>query len=428
METADVDDRLTHPEDSARRGPFGQRFGKAISGDTPREDAAADEAVVVVRNNPGPSLEDLPRSTVHHHDCKGMGMTLNGTLVRQVGVATAALALAIGASAAPASAQKPAKDRVDCIDYGAVPKAPTGAIPRDDLHVVKKDPLKIAAATAARAAGGKGAAAASIPTEPDPNFAVTVPVRFHEILKTNGNGGGDLSDARIAAQIDALNAGYAGTGFQFELVQNTETVQPEWWNLVGAYGSAMSTVRGGGKEVNMKRLLTDNDQATLDVYSASLGQHLLGWATFPSDFSEATSYPAPLPSYLDGVIIDFRSVPQPEGNTEGDTRVFPDGTYEQGDTLTHEVGHWLELYHTFQGGCTDNPAYNGGDQIADTPAEASPNFLCPEPGEDPRDSCPDDPGLDPVHNFMDYSFDVCLTEFTDEQAARMQFAWETYRS
>ena len=179
----------------------------------------------------------------------------------------------------------------------------------------------------------------------------------------------------------------------------------------------------------MKRLLADDDPTTLDVYSASLGQFLLGWAYFPSDFTAATSSDyGPLHRYFDGVVIDFRSVPQPDGNTEGDTRVFPDGTYEEGDTLTHEVGHWLELYHTFQGGCTDNPAYNGGDQISDTPAEASPNFLCPEPGEAPRDSCPADPGLDPVHNFMDYSFDECLTEFTDEQAARMQLAWETYRS
>ena len=110
------------------------------------------------------------------------------------------------------------------------------------------------------------------------------------------------------------------------------------------------------------------------------------------------------------MIIDFRSVPQPEGNTEGDTRVFPDGTYEEGDTLTHEVGHWLELYHTFQGGCDDSD--DGGDQISDTPTEASPNFFCPEPGDVPRDTCPTEPGLDPVNNFMDYSFDSCLTEFT----------------
>ncbi len=175
----------------------------------------------------------------------------------------------------------------------------------------------------------------------------------------------------------------------------------------------------------MKKHFADDDPTTLDVYSASLGQFLLGWAWFPSDFTEfSTSQYGALPSYFDGVVIDFRTVPNPEGNTEGDTRVYPDGTYEQGDTLTHEVGHWLELYHTFQGGCDDSD--DGGDHISDTPEEASPNFLCPEPGDEPRDTCPAD-GLDPVNNFMDYSFDECLTEFTPEQAARMQFAWETYR-
>jgi Pregnancy-associated plasma protein-A len=356
-------------------------------------------------------------------------MIFTTTMVRRAGVATVAVGLAIASTAAPTAAMKPTTDRVDCIEYGAIPKAPKGAIPRDDHQVIKQDPLKIEAVKAAKAAGQKKAAAATVPTVPDPNFDVTVPVRFHEIIKTNGNGGGDLSDARIAAQIDALNVGYAGTGFTFELAENTETVQPEWFNLIGANGADLRYFRGGGKEVAMKKLLADDDPATLDVYSASLGQSLLGWAYFPSDFTEATSLDlGPLHRYFDGVVIDFRSVPVVEGDTEGDQRVFPDGTYEEGDTLTHEIGHWLELYHTFEGGCTDNPAYNGGDQIEDTPAEASPNFFCPEPGEAPRDTCPADPGLDPINNFMDYSFDVCLTEFTDQQAARMQFAWATYRS
>jgi hypothetical protein len=358
-------------------------------------------------------------------------MTFSSIQARRAGVTIVALGLAIGTTAAPAQAMKPVQERVDCVDYGKIAKAPKGAIPRDDVHIVKRDPLKIAAAKAAkaaRAAGVKGASA-TIPTVPDPNFDVTVPVRFHEILKTNGNGGGDLSDARIAAQIDALNVGYAGTGFTFELVENTETVQTEWWNLISANGADVRLFRGGGKEVDMKRLLADDDPATLEVYSASLGQFLLGWAYFPSDFTEETTLElGQLPRFFDGVVIDFRSVPVVEGDTEGDQRVFPDDTYEEGDTLTHEVGHWLELFHTFQGGCPDNPDYNGGDQISDTPAEASPNFFCPEPGEDPRDTCPDDPGLDPVSNFMDYSFDSCLTEFTEQQAARMQFAWQTYRS
>jgi len=358
-------------------------------------------------------------------------MTSSNSLARRAGLATAAFGLAILATAAPAQAMRPVQERVDCIDYGAIPNAPKSAIPRDDQHVVKRDPLKIAAAKAAKAAkaAGHAGAAAEVPTEPDPNFDVTVPVRFHEILKTNGNGGGDLSDARIAAQIDALNVGYAGTGFTFELAENTETVQAEWFNLISANGAEPRLFRGSGKEVSMKRRLADDDPATLEVYSASLGQFLLGWAYFPSDFTEATSSDyGPLQRYFDGVVIDFRTVPVVAGDTEGDQRVFPPGTYEEGDTLTHEIGHWLELFHTFQGGCTDSENYNGGDQIEDTPAEASPNFLCPEPGEDPRDSCPDDPGVDPVNNFMDYSFDSCMTEFTEEQAARMQFAWQTYRS
>jgi hypothetical protein len=355
-------------------------------------------------------------------------MTFSSLSVRRLGVATVVCGLAMTGLAAPAQAMKPVSERVDCIDYGAVAKAPRGTIPRDDSEIVKHDPLKIAAAKAAKAArkSGDASVAAAVPTVPDPNFHVTVPVRFHEILKSRGNGGGDLSDARIAAQVDAMNVAYAGAGFTFQLVQNTETVESEWWNLIGANGDDRRLFRGGGKEVNMKRLLSDDDPATLDVYSASLGQFLLGWAYFPSDFTEETTLDQPLPRFFDGVVIDYRSVPQPAGNTEGETRVLNE--YAEGDTLVHEVGHWLELFHTFDGGCTDNPDYDGGDQISDTPAEAVPNFLCPQPGDDPVDTCPDDPGFDPINNFMDYSYDACLTEFTPEQAARMQYAWQTYRS
>lgn len=100
----------------------------------------------------------------------------------------------------------------------------------------------------------------------------------------------------------------------------------------------------------------------------------------------------------------------------------PDGflTYDQGDTGTHEVGHWLGLDHTFAGGSCTQP----GDYIKDTPTEAEPQFFCA-----PRDSClgPPFPGEDPYENFMDYTDDVCMDHFTTEQTKRMRKHFHAFR-
>jgi hypothetical protein len=316
-------------------------------------------------------------------------------------VATTAAAIGVLAATASPVAAAPAADANTCTDYGRVADAPKGFIPRDDLQVVRKDPL--AKKLAASRADGVDAAAFE-PTE--------IPVVFHVISKATGSGGGNLSDERVQAQIDVLNEAYAGTGFSFVLEKITRTVKPQWFNLISSNGAEPRLFRGSGKEIKMKKALHEGDAETLNMYSASLGQFLLGWAYLPWDFDGSNGQP--LPRFFDGVVVDFRSLPQVPGDT-GDSRAY--AIYGEGDTGTHEVGHWLGLYHTFQGGCSEP-----GDRVADTPAEASPAFYCPTG----RDTC-EGGGVDPIENFMDYTQDSCMTEFTPGQATRMQQTWDGFR-
>lgn len=222
---------------------------------------------------------------------------------------------------------------------------------------------------------------------PQAQFIGTIPVAFHVIYTVDffGNAVGLLTEAEVEAQVAALSAAYPN--LDFDLVRNangdpvsiTYTNNSDWF-----YGMAP----GSPQEAQAKLALRWDPTRYLNVYTCQ-GGGLLGWATFPWELRSNPNN--------DGVVIAFDTLP---GGTP---------PYDEGDTLIHEVGHWCGLYHTFQGGCS-----RLNDRVADTPAEASPNFGCPAF----RDTCPSS-GADPIDNYMDYSDDICLIRFTPGQETRM---------
>ncbi len=257
----------------------------------------------------------------------------------------------------------------------------------------------------ARAATSTASARATLPGQ------VRVPVIIH-LIHGRHRGEHRINKHKARQMFATLKAGFAGaqdpamtpTGVNFKLRRITTSRNEKWFHAAPFSRS----------DRQMKKRLHRGNARTLNIYvnrPKSRGQLLLGFSLFP--WQRRAHKP------LDGVTISEISLPG--GRANG---------YNLGDTVIHETGHWMGLLHTFEGGCATG---SGGDGVADTAAEAEPSFRCDERNTCAVDELDPVTGIvgdrpDPIHNFMDYSYDFCMNHFTPGQRERMIALFMHYRA
>ena len=239
---------------------------------------------------------------------------------------------------------------------------------------------------------------------------ITVPVVFHILYNTTAQ---NITDAKVLAQIDQLNADYARLNsdagntpsvfaslaanceVQFCLAQRDPS-----GNATNGIIHKSTTVSSFSSNDNIKHNNTNGDDAWssssyLNIWSGNLGGGLLGYAQFPGG-----------PASTDGVVVLYSSV----GSIASPGTLVP---YNYGRTATHEVGHWLNLFHIW------GDSNCGNDQVGDTPTQQTNNFGCPS-FPHVTNCSGNAPNGDMFMNYMDYTDDGCMNMFSAGQKTRMQ--------
>lgn len=243
---------------------------------------------------------------------------------------------------------------------------------------------------------------------------VTIPVVFHVVYNTTAE---NISDAKVLSQLDVLNQDYrrlnpdvnetpavfAGVAADCEINFCMAARDPSGNATTGI--TRTSTTKTSFSSNNNVKFTAQGghdiwDRSKyLNIWVCDLGSGLLGYAQFPGG-----------PANTDGVVIDYAYT--------GNIGATP--PYQYGRSATHEVGHWLNLYHIWG---DDGTGCNGSDQVSDTPNQADETYGCPLPTV--RISCTNGPNGDMYSNYMDYTDDGCMNLFTTGQKSRMQALFGT---
>ncbi|KAA3621368.1 MAG: T9SS C-terminal target domain-containing protein [Bacteroidetes bacterium] len=239
---------------------------------------------------------------------------------------------------------------------------------------------------------------------------------------THNNGPENSSDAQVIAGIEQLNDAFAninyydqGSGVDIEIEFCLAKQDPDGnaTNGITRHVSTLTNLNGSTQDLTLKNLSRWDPTCYLNIwvvksiYLSYSGIFAAGYAYYPS--AHGLSY--------DGIVIRSSAIGQSEAKTT---------------TLAHEVGHYLGLYHTFEGGCINNNCFLDGDRVCDTPPDQSTSYV---PCDLEVNTCGTDTnsGLnadlpDDTHNYMDYQFKECRHDFTEGQKERMIFFLTQVRS
>jgi hypothetical protein len=229
---------------------------------------------------------------------------------------------------------------------------------------------------------------------------VYIPVIVNVVYRTNEE---NISEAQIQSQMDVLNKDYSRTNVEY-----LRSGSYEWAGYLPLVADfkiqfclagiirKQTTVSSWSTNDAIKKTSSGGQDPTdpetkLNIWTGNLGGGLLGYAMYPGG-----------PAASDGVVCLYSAF----GTSKKGATAAP---YDEGRTMTHEVGHWLGLAHTFQGGCSKN-----NDYVEDTPPTKAPTFGCPAPF---ITACRTGEFVQSM-NYMDYTEDLCMYMFTTGQKAR----------